>query len=103
MPMAADFDSLVMTYAQSRGCFLARIIYIDIGNLHAALCFQVIDFKHKYFLLGICANYRKPHEMGAPGLSIGTCPQSYPQSVWIVQKALRKPRVTAFFQVLLEL
>jgi hypothetical protein len=40
--------------------------------------------------------------MWAVALSRGACPQSYPQDLWIVEKALMKPRVTWTFQVLLE-
>jgi hypothetical protein len=38
----------------------------------------------------------------AAGLSIPTCPQSYPQSLWIAQKELMKRALTDVSQVLLE-
>ena len=48
------------------------------------------------------AIYRNPRGDRLPGLSRGGCPQSYPQNLWIDEKGLMKPPVSAFLHVLHE-
>jgi hypothetical protein len=59
---------------------------------------QVIDFKGNLFCICFGQSIENPHGIKAFRLSRGACPQSYPQQLWIVEKALTKPAFSLFLQ-----